>query len=241
MEKTLHTPPQRRRTQAERRDESERGLVKAAIAVVSEEGVSAATFEAIGQKGGYSRGLVGQRFGSKLGLIEAVIAYLHDEKETLATGPGIDSLPGLEALLTHVDLYLQRLSDLGELEAYFRLLAWAVADISAFRSAFAAAHDRVRERFEAWIMRGQAEGQHPAGSGSDGGGPDGGKPVPGSLDTDPDRSRDGRRSDPRHLSGHPPPGLLPRHGWRTKSAGSRGQAQAVACRKRRRILPFIDR
>jgi AcrR family transcriptional regulator len=158
MENMLHTPPQRRRTQAERRDESERGLVKAAIAVVFEEGVSAATFEAIGQRGGYSRGLVGQRFGSKLGLIEAVIAYLHDEKETLATGPGIDSLPGLEALLTHVDLYLQRLSNLGELGAYFRLLAWAVADISAFRSAFAAAHDHVRERFEAWIMRGQAEG-----------------------------------------------------------------------------------
>jgi AcrR family transcriptional regulator len=158
MENMLHAPPQRRRTQAERRDESERGLVKAAIAVVSEEGVSAATFEAIGQRGGYSRGLVGQRFGSKLGLIEAVITYLHDEKETLATGPSIDSLPGLEALLTHVDLYLQRLSNLGELGAYFRLLAWAVADISAFRSAFAAAHDHVRQRFEAWIIRGQHEG-----------------------------------------------------------------------------------
>jgi len=154
----LDTPPQRRRTQAERRDESERGLVKAAIAVVFEEGVSAATFEAIGQRGGYSRGLVGQRFGSKLGLIEAVITYLHDEKETLATGPSIDNLPGLEALLTHVDLYLQRLSNLGELGAYFRLMAWAVADISAFRSAFAAAHDHVRERFEAWIIRGQHEG-----------------------------------------------------------------------------------
>jgi AcrR family transcriptional regulator len=158
MEDTLHTPPQRRRTQAERRDESERGLVKAAIAVVSEDGVSAATFEAIGQRGGYSRGLVGQRFGSKLGLIEAVIAYLHDGKETFATDHSLDSLPGLEALLTYVDLYLQRLSNMGEAQAYFRLLAWAVADISAFRSAFAAEHDRVRERFEIWIVRGQAEG-----------------------------------------------------------------------------------
>src|SRR5271168_2978127 len=99
MENMLHTSPQRRRTQAERRDESERGLVKAAIAVVSEGGVSAATFEAIGQRGGYSRGLVGQRFGSKLGLIEAVISYLHDEKEAFATGHRVDSLRGLEALL----------------------------------------------------------------------------------------------------------------------------------------------
>jgi AcrR family transcriptional regulator len=159
MEDTLQTPPQRRRTQAERRDESERGLVKAAIAVVSEEGVSAATFEAIGQRGGYSRGLVGQRFGSKLGLIEAVIAYLHDEKESFATGHRVDSLRGLEALLTYVDLYLRRLARLDEVQAYFRLLSWAVADISAFRSAFASEHERIRERFEGWIVQGQAEGR----------------------------------------------------------------------------------
>jgi AcrR family transcriptional regulator len=156
MAPVLQTP--RRRTQAERRDQSERGLVEASIAVVSEEGVSAATFEAIGRRGGYSRGLVGQRFGSKLGLIEAVIAYLHGARETYTAPKRIDGLAGLEALLTYVDLYLQRLSHMGEVQAYFRLLCWAVADISAFRSAFAAEHDRVRERLEGWIARGQAEG-----------------------------------------------------------------------------------
>jgi AcrR family transcriptional regulator len=159
MEATLPKPPQRRRTQAERRDESGRGLVKAAIAVVSEDGVSAATFEAIGRRGGYSRGLVGQRFGSKLGLIEAVIDYLHDEKELFAKADRLDGGPGLEALLTYVDIYLRRLARLDEVQAYFRLLSWAVADISAFRSAFALEHERIRERFEGWIVRGQAEGQ----------------------------------------------------------------------------------
>ncbi len=133
--------------------------MEASIAVVSQEGVSAATFEAIGRRGGYSRGLVGQRFGSKLGLIEAVIAHLHGEKESYTTAHRVEGLPGLEALLAYVDLYLRRLSDLGEAQAYFRLLCWAVADISAFRSAFAAEHDRVRARFEGWLIRGQAEGQ----------------------------------------------------------------------------------
>ena len=157
MEDTLRHP-RHRRTQAERRDESERGLVRAAIGVVSEEGVSAATFEAIARRGGYSRGLVGQRFGSKLGLIEAVIAYLHDEKQGVAKDRRLDGAPGLDALLGFVDLYLQRLAELGEMQAYFRLLSWAVADISAFRSAFAAEHDRIRDRFEGWVVRGQAEG-----------------------------------------------------------------------------------
>src|ERR1700745_206226 len=121
MEDGLQTPPQRRRTQADVRDESERGLVKAVIAVVSEEGVSAATFETIGRRGGYSRGLVGQRFGTKLGLIEAVIAYLHDEKDAFAAADCVEGLSGLDALLIYVDLYLQRLSHLGEAQAYFRL------------------------------------------------------------------------------------------------------------------------
>src|SRR5271169_4343940 len=133
MGDTLHQARQRR-TQAERRDESERGLVRAAIGVVSEEGVSAATFEAIARRSGYSRGLVGQRFGSKLGLIEAVIEYLHGGRESFAAAGKLEGLPGLDALLTYADHYLQRLSHMGEVQAYFRLLAWAVADISTFRS-----------------------------------------------------------------------------------------------------------
>ncbi len=63
-----------RRTQADRREDSERGLVSAAISVTAERGVSAATFEAIGQRGGYSRSLVTRRFDSKQGLIDAVSA-----------------------------------------------------------------------------------------------------------------------------------------------------------------------
>src|SRR5580698_5257540 len=159
MDDTAQKTNRRRRTQAERREESERGLVKAAVALVSEEGVSASTFEAIARRSGYSRGLVGQRFGSKLGLIEAVIDYLHDGRASFAQAGKLDGLGGLEALLTYADHYIQRLSHMGEVQAYFRLLSWAVADISAFRSLFAAEHERIGARFEGWTRQGQAEGQ----------------------------------------------------------------------------------
>jgi AcrR family transcriptional regulator len=159
MDDAPQKPTRQRRTQAERRDESERGLVKAAVALVSEEGVSASTFEAIARRSGYSRGLVGQRFGSKLGLIEAVIAYLHDGRESFAEAGKLAGRPGLETLLTYVDHYVQRLSHMGEVQAYFRLLAWSVADISTFRSVFADEHGRIGARFEGWILQGQAEGQ----------------------------------------------------------------------------------
>src|SRR5258707_3624089 len=99
-----------RRTQAERRDGSERGLLQAAIAVVAEEGVGAVHFGAVGRKGGFSRGLATQRFGSKRGLIEAVISHLHQRQEALGHKTRVDDLPGLEAVLAFVDHYLRDLA-----------------------------------------------------------------------------------------------------------------------------------
>jgi AcrR family transcriptional regulator len=147
-----------RRTQAERREDSERGLVKAAISVTAERGVSAATFEAVGERGGYSRSLVTRRFGSKQGLIDAVISYLHDRRAVLAAEFGIDQMPGLDALLADTDLYLRSLSEKGELKAYFMWLSAAVADASSSRMAFAASHEQVRTRLRGYVQKGQAEG-----------------------------------------------------------------------------------
>ncbi len=156
MADKLATPV--RRTQAERRDESERGLLQAAIAVVAEQGVGAVTFDAVGRKGGFSRGLATQRFGSKQGLIEAVISHLHERQHALSGEKRIDDLPGLEAVLTFVDHYLRDLSGNGEGRAYFMLLSSAVADASELRAVFAAEHARVERRLEALVLRGQAEG-----------------------------------------------------------------------------------
>jgi len=156
--KTLEKPALARRTQAERRLESERALVGAAISVVAREGVSAATFESICGRAGYSRGLVTQRFGSKDGLIEMVINHLHERHEALLSSAGIDALPGFEAVLRYVDLYLRDLSADSDGRAYFMLLSSAVADATALRAAFAAEHKRVEHRLEALVLRGQAEG-----------------------------------------------------------------------------------
>lgn len=147
-----------RRTQAQRRDESEQRLLQAAGDVIAERGVTAATFEAIGTQAGYSRGLATQKFGSKQGMIEALIAHLHARQDAVLGAIGIDVMPGLEAVLTYVDLYLRDLSLKGEGRAYFMLLAGAVADLSDLRAAFAVSHERVERRLEAMVLRGQTEG-----------------------------------------------------------------------------------
>ena len=145
-------------TQNERRRQSERALVDAAIAIVAESGVGALTFEAIGEKSGYSRGLVTQRFGSKRGLIDAMIEQLHGEMQTMIAARGIEALPGLEAVLSWTDLYLREVFHNERLQTYFKLLAASVADDADLRSAFAQEHERVKAMLAHLIRKGQTGG-----------------------------------------------------------------------------------
>jgi AcrR family transcriptional regulator len=148
--------PLPRRTQAERRDESERSLIEATLAVVERDGVNAATFEAIGQKAGYSRGLATQKFGSKLGLIKAVIAYLHQRREEMLAADHVAQMHAADAIAHYANQHLLALERTHGGRAYFMLLAATVADASVMRSIFAQSHEQVRVWLEAQIRRGQA-------------------------------------------------------------------------------------
>jgi len=148
----------KRLTQAERRDRSERELLEATIRVVSEKGVSAATFDMIGQEAGFSRGLITQRFGSKDGLIRALIDHLHNWQGEALDRERVADMDGLSALCAFVDLHSQTLEGHDEAKAYFMLLSAAVADQLDFRSAFAESHAIERVLIRAMIERGQADG-----------------------------------------------------------------------------------
>lgn len=149
-------PP--RRTQAERRAQSDRNLLLAAAELIAEEGYAAATFEKVGARAGYSRGLASQRFGSKEGLIEALIDYLHERSDELAAGEHLLDMPGLEAVLGSVDTFLANFASETALRAYFIAMAGTVATLSRQRLAFAGSHMKAKERLMAQIERGQADG-----------------------------------------------------------------------------------
>ena len=151
------TPPTGRLTQAERRERSEQELLEATMRVVSEQGVSAATFEAIGKEAGYSRGLVTQRFGSKDGLIRRLIATLHAWQQDALDAAHVSEMDGLSALCAFVDLHCRTLGGHEEDKAYYMLLAAAVADRLETRQAFADEHETVRVLIRTIIERGQAE------------------------------------------------------------------------------------
>lgn len=64
----------RRRTQEERTAISEQLMTDAAVGLLVERGIAGTTLAGIGERSGYSRGLVTHRFGSKAGLL----AHVHD-------------------------------------------------------------------------------------------------------------------------------------------------------------------
>jgi AcrR family transcriptional regulator len=111
-----------RQTQQQRREQAETALLNAAAELVVEEGVHSLTLARVGERAGYSRGLVTHYFGTKQ-------ALLHRLARTTQGGfvPGMDGLaPGLDRLLRLIDGYIGALGEMRMPNRAF-LLLWAEA------------------------------------------------------------------------------------------------------------------
>lgn len=113
-----------RRTQADRRAETSSALLQAAAEIVVEAGVQALTLARVGERAGYSRGIVTHRFGSKQALVDALA-------RASQTGfvPGVGDDPGLPRLLQIIDGYIGALATSSVLNRAF-LVLWAEATTS---------------------------------------------------------------------------------------------------------------
>ncbi|MCO7218226.1 TetR/AcrR family transcriptional regulator [Klenkia sp. PcliD-1-E] len=93
-----------RRTQQQRRAETERRVVDAAIALIAERGSRAVTLAEVGQAAGYSRGIVHAHFGSRDQLLAAVVRDAQRFDVPEVDGTGLDRLAAL------VRAYLQNVA-----------------------------------------------------------------------------------------------------------------------------------
>lgn len=104
--KTPATKPTRR-SHAQRREEAERRLLDAALAIVAQRGSVRMTLAEVGQAAGYSRGLAAHRFGSKAGLVQALAGYIGEQfGEQRARGAALQ--PGLDAIVGNIRFYFGR-------------------------------------------------------------------------------------------------------------------------------------
>jgi AcrR family transcriptional regulator len=92
-------------------------LLDAAAELIVESGVGSLTLARVGERAGYSRGIVTHRFGSKRALIEA----LAEASQSGLVAPSVHE-PGLDRLLHLLDGYLSALGNAGTMSRAFLLL-----------------------------------------------------------------------------------------------------------------------
>lgn len=144
--------------QHERRKQSTDKLINAYLELAAEQGVSALTFDNIGLRAGYSRNLAFQKFGSKGGLLTAVINHLHELMSERRKKQDLDSLTGLEGLLLYCDVHIAALDKSADMKAYFILMSEAIADMSEMSEQFVASHKRSATELMRLIRLGREDG-----------------------------------------------------------------------------------
>lgn len=97
--------PPPRRTQVDRREESDRRMLRAATKLFARQGVSGTSLAEVGLAAGYSRGLPVDRYGSKRGLIEALLDSMAAWFEARVAG-GPSSRQGVRAVLERIEAHV---------------------------------------------------------------------------------------------------------------------------------------
>lgn len=152
-----------RRTQEERRREAERKLIDAAAELVVEPGPARVTLANVGERAGYSRGLVTHHFGAKGALMQRLVATVtHQFRERMfenRTAAGV-----LGELQTLMDIYFGVAADPQPVNRA-RLVLWAEAlanPSSESRPLMVAADREFREAIEERLLTGITAGEIPA-------------------------------------------------------------------------------
>jgi AcrR family transcriptional regulator len=147
-----------RRTQEERTARSDQLMTQAAIALLIERGVQGTTLAAIGERAGYSRGLVTHRFGSKAGLLAQVhdsIATSWIQRVQAEVGKAI----GTAALDRVVDALFRFIAEAPDAMRAMCILRFAPIDpASEYRGNVAKVHRAQRRDVQRWIEAGQMAG-----------------------------------------------------------------------------------
>lgn len=159
--RTLGVVPTTERTnrQKERSDLSTRRLLAAAGDLIVEGGYQAMTLAAVGERAGYSRGLVTARFGSKRKLLEALVERIVGEwshRNVLPRTHGANGCDGIRIVLDAIAAQAER--DPSELRVLYALMFEAVGPVADLRPTFVDLHADMRADFARFVRRGLRDG-----------------------------------------------------------------------------------
>jgi AcrR family transcriptional regulator len=137
---------ERTNRQKERSDLSTRRLLAAAGELIVEGGYQAMTLAAVGERAGYSRGLVTARFGSKSKLLDALVERIVGEwshRNVLPRTHGANGCDGIGIVLDAIAAQAER--DPSALRVLYALMFEAVGPVADLRSTFVDLHADLRD------------------------------------------------------------------------------------------------
>jgi AcrR family transcriptional regulator len=145
--------PRARRTQRERREETERKVLAAATALIAEHGSRALTLAEVGEAAGYSRGIVSHHFGSRDNLLRAV---MRDAQTFTLPEPGDSAGDWLAAT---VRAYLENVTSRGPAaRAFLQMWGEAIAADPVLTPLFAKQDARFRRLLADKVREGIRDG-----------------------------------------------------------------------------------
>ena len=151
----MTTAQPKRRTQEERKAESERQIIKAAIRIFARQGYLRTTLNEVGEEAGYTGGLISHRFGSKAGLLKAVIASIGSRFLTDQIGKSLQTETAEEAICNYIAIYLKEVTVReGHLRALYVIMGEALGDTEDIQRDVAAFNKNARKWMADIIDRG---------------------------------------------------------------------------------------
>jgi AcrR family transcriptional regulator len=146
-----------RRTQEERVAESDARLLAAAFTLIGERGIRGTSLAAIGEAAGYSRGLVHERFGSKDGLLWALVQEMLRTWNREGRALGVPHT-GLEAIDHVVDNHHRAVRGNQGIRTFYALMFDAIGPTPELVKEFRELHRTFRADFEKEIRAGMRDG-----------------------------------------------------------------------------------
>ncbi len=153
-------PQPQRRSQEERKAESERRIIRAAIELFATQGYMRTTMNQVGESAGYTGGLVSHRFGSKEGLLKAVLERISSRFLEDQLRPGIDVDSAAGSLENIIRIYLDEVTVReSRIRALYVIMGEALGAVPEVLTGIATLNQGFRDNLVRVIERGVEQGE----------------------------------------------------------------------------------
>lgn len=162
----MTTAPRSPRTHVAMRADSDRRIIDAAIGAFAERGYQRTTLNQVGRAAGYTGALVSSRFGSKAGLLAAVVAHILDRltPEGWQSANGASWIepgrPAAEQFGEFIDSYVADATEQPtRLRALYVLIGESLGGTADLADQIALVNRTFRNHVASYVRLGQARGE----------------------------------------------------------------------------------